>query len=111
GFLGASYSHNYDTAAEYLNTRLRGKNAAILAEKLFFVLDRRLPAKLSNVSNEPDGALLDPLDSRRERIGSVATANGNVDIYLERVDRGQAAPVWLFSRETLTAIPDVYEEV
>lgn len=111
GFLTAGYSHNYETAAQYLNTRLRGKEAASLAEQLFFVLDRRLPAKLNNVSNEPQGSLLDPLDSRRELIGTVASANGRVDIYLERVDRANTTPIWLFSRQTLTTVPDVYEEI
>jgi MscS family membrane protein len=110
GFLTAAYAHNYETAAQYLNTRLRGQEAAILAQELFYVLDRRLPAKLNNLSNEPQGSMSDPLDSRRELVGAVASANGNIDIYLERVDRG-ATPIWMFSRPTLAQIPDVYEEI
>ena len=34
-----------------------------------------------------------------------------MDLVLERVNRGATAPVWLFSRKTLEAIPDVYDEV
>jgi len=111
GFLTAAYSRNYDTAAQYLNTRLRGKEAAAQAEQLFFVLDRRLPAKLNNLSNEPQGSLSDPLDSRRELVGTVASANGKIDIYIERVDLGNATPIWLFSRQTLASVPDLYEEI
>src|SRR4051794_6021621 len=73
GFLTAAYAHNYETAAQYLNTRLRGQEAAILAQELFYVLDRRLPAKLNNISNEPQGSMSDPLDSRRELVGAVAS--------------------------------------
>jgi MscS family membrane protein len=110
GFLTAAYAHNYETGAQYLNTRLRGQEAAALAQELFYVLDRRLPAKLNNLSNEPQGSMSDPLDSRRELVGTVASANGNVDIYLERVDRGET-PIWMFSRPTLAHIPDLYEEI
>jgi MscS family membrane protein len=110
GFLTAAYAHDYETASQYLNTRLRGQEAASLAQELLYVLDRRLPAKLNNLSNDPQGSLSDPLDSKRELVGAVASANGNVDIYLERIDRG-TTPVWLFSRSTLAQIPDIYEEI
>jgi len=111
GFLTAAYSRNYDTAAQYLNTRLRGKQAADLAQQLFYVLDRRLPAKLNNLSNEPQGSLSDPLDSRRELVGTVASADGKMDIYIERVDLGNSELIWLFSRQTLASVPDLYEEI
>lgn len=111
GFLTAAYGHNYELASQYLDTRLRGKDAASLAEKLFFVLDRRLPAKLNNLSNDPRGSSTDPLNSRRELVGSIASESGQVDIFLERVDRGSGVSVWLFSRQTLAAVPDVYEEI
>jgi hypothetical protein len=34
-----------------------------------------------------------------------------LEIVVERVNRGASGPVWLFSRKTLDAIPDVYREV
>jgi MscS family membrane protein len=111
GFLGVCYHHNYETAAQYLNTRAHEKDAATLAEQLFHVLDRRLPAKLNNLSNDPQGSMSDPLDSRRELVGTVASENGKVEIYLERVDRPGSSPIWLFSRQTLAVIPDIYEEI
>jgi MscS family membrane protein len=110
-FLTAAYKDDYSTASKYLNTRLHGGEAESLARELFYVLDRRLPAKLSHLSNDPNGSLSDPLDSRREVIGSVASQHGKVDIYLERVDRPNATQIWLFSRQTLVQIPDLYDEV
>lgn len=112
GFLNAAYNQKYDIAAQYLNTRATGRNAANLARQLSFVLDRGLPAKLNNVSNDPLGSQSDPVDSRRELIGSVVTERGaGVDVYLERVDRSNGPSIWLFSRQTLVDIPDVYNEI
>jgi MscS family membrane protein len=111
GFLTAAYGHNYTVAAQYLDTRPRDKDAGLMAQKLLQVLDRRLPAKLNNLSNDPNGSMSDPLDSRREHVGAVQSENGNVDIYLERVDRPNGVSIWLFSRQTLAAIPDIYEEI
>lgn len=112
GFLNAAYNQKYDIAAQYLNTRATGRHAANLARQLFFVLDRGLPAKLNNVSNDPLGSQTDPVDSRRELIGSVVTERGGgVDVYLERVDRPDGPSIWLFSRQTLVDIPDVYNEI
>src|SRR5579862_6221828 len=76
GFLTSAYENNFDGAAQYLNTRLRGKDAALLAEQLLVVLDRKLPPKLNNISNDPQGSMSDPLDPRRELIGSVTSEDG-----------------------------------
>lgn len=111
GFLAAAYDGKYDVAAQYLNTQARGNDAYVLARQLFFVLDHKLPAKLNNVSNDPVGSLSDPLDSRRELIGTVTTEGGSVDIYLERVTRPNGISIWLFSRDTLVNIPDLYDEI
>lgn len=111
GFLSAAYNQKYDIAAQYLDTRSHGKGAEVLAKQLLFVLDRKLPAKLNNVSNETLGSLSDPVNSRRELVGSVVTESGGVDIYLERVDRPGSESIWLFSRQTLADIPDVYKEI
>ena len=111
GFFSAAYAQKFDVAAQYLNTRLRGKDAANLAEQLFVVLDRRLRAKLNNVSNDPSGSMSDPLDLRRELIGTVASADGDVEIYVEHIDRPNVPSIWQFSQETLTKIPELYDEV
>ena len=112
GFLAAASRQKYDTAVQYLDTRASGRNAATLAKQLFVVLDRKLPAKLNTVSDDPRGSMSDPTDSRRELIGSVAVGErSGVDIYLERVEQRKAGAIWLFSRQTLVDIPDVYKEI
>jgi MscS family membrane protein len=113
GFLLAARSGDDELAARYLNTRLRGKAAADLAHQLFVVLDRRLPAKLHAISDKPEGSLSDPLRPDEELVGTISGGKGNVDITLERVNRGrgETGSIWLFSNKTLDSIPDLYEEV
>src|SRR5258707_281275 len=59
GFLIASRTGQEEVAVQYLDTRLRGKAATELAHKLFTVLDRRLPPRLTQLSEKPDGSLAD----------------------------------------------------
>jgi MscS family membrane protein len=111
GFLSVAAKNDDETAARYLNTRLKGDKAAELAHQLSVVLNRGLPANLNQLSNRPEGSLADPLQPNLEQIGSISGRDGNVEILLERMDRGAAGSVWLFSRRTLDSIPDLYKEV
>ena len=108
GFLSASRNGDSDLAAQYLNTRRSGKAASDLAQQLFVVLDRRLPARLNTLSDLPQGS--DLLKPDEELIGTISSKSGNVNISVERVDRGKSGRLWLFSSETLNAIQDLYDE-
>lgn len=111
GFLSAIRKGNAEIAVLYLNTPLRGEAAEILANQLAVVLDRRLPARLNEISDKPEGSVLDPLRPDEDLIGTINTAKGDLDILVERIDRGKAGKVWLFSRKTLVSIPDVFQEI
>jgi MscS family membrane protein len=111
GFLSAARKGNTEIAVLYLNTPLRGEPAQDLARQLAVVLDRRLPARLNQLSDSPDGSLPDPLRPDEDIVGTITTKKGDLDITLERVDRGKFGRVWLFSKKTLNLIPGVFEEV
>ena len=111
GLLLAARKGNAELAALYLNTPLRGAEAGVLASQLAAVIDRRLPARLNEISDKPEGSRQDPLNPDEDLVGVIQTNNGNLDILVERVDRGKAGKVWLFSRETLASIPDAFQEV
>jgi MscS family membrane protein len=111
GFLGASHKGDNELAAEYLNTRLRGKAATDLAHQFFVVLDRRLPAQLNQLSDKPEGSLSDQLKPDQELVGTIIGNDRKLDIFIERVDRGKSGSLWLFSSKTLDSIPDLYEEI
>jgi MscS family membrane protein len=99
------------TAAQYLNTRLNGDRAAELAHQLFVVLDRRLPARLNELSDRPEGASSQSTVPNQNLVGTIMSPDGEVRVTVERLERGKAGSLWLFSRKTLQAIPDLYEEV
>jgi MscS family membrane protein len=111
GFLSAARKGNSEVAVLYLNTPLRGSDAQNLARQLAIVLDRRLPARLNSLSDKPEGSIPDPLKPDEDLVGTISTAKGDVDILVERVDRGRLGKTWLFSRETLQTIPDVFPEL
>jgi MscS family membrane protein len=111
GFLSAARKGDDELAAQYLDTPFHGKAAAVLAHQLFTVIDRRLPPRLTELSDKPEGSLSDPFKPDEELVGTISSDNGNVNIFLERVDRGPSGSRWLFSSKTLDSIPDLYEEI
>ena len=111
GFLSTSRKNEPELARQYLDTRLAGEAADALAQQLFVVLDARLPPQLMRISDAPEGSRSNPLTPDRELVATISSGRGNVEVFVDRVQRGKTAPVWLFSSRTLAAIPRVYEEV
>src|SRR4051812_35670504 len=54
GFIEAARKGDIERAAQYLNAR--GQAAQTLARQLFDVLDARLPARLTRISDAPEGS-------------------------------------------------------
>ena len=111
GFLNAARRGQNDVARLYLDTRLSNEAAEELAHQLFLVLDIRLPARLAEISDSPEGSRANPLAPATERIGTIETGAGRLDIELTRIDSEATGPIWLFSRGTLELIPAAYEDV
>jgi MscS family membrane protein len=111
GFITAARNGNGELAVLYLNTPLRGEDAQVLARQLAAVLNQRLPARLNLISDKPEGSVPDPLKPDEDIVGTIETADGELDIVVERVDRGRLGKVWLFSGKTLSSIPKVFQEL
>src|SRR5436190_2319639 len=111
GFLNAGKDAKGEIAAQYLRTDLKGADAAALSHQLFVVLDARLPAKLATLSDVPEGSRANPLKINEEVVGEIERAGGPLDVVVERVEQPEGPAVWLFSAETLKAVPDLYDEV
>jgi MscS family membrane protein len=111
GFLNAARSGNWELAVRYMNTHLTGKAAGDRARELFLVLDRRLPPRINQLSDAPEGSLSNLLHPGHEIVGTIDGDNGDLDIVVERVDRGDTGLLWLFSGRTLDAIPELFEEI
>jgi MscS family membrane protein len=108
-FLDAARSGNLERAAQYLNVRAAEGEA--LARQLFVVLDARLPARLMRISDEPDGSGASAPAPNQQVVGTIESQSTRHEIVLERVTRGEPPPIWLFSRETLAAIPALHDEI
>jgi MscS family membrane protein len=111
GFLAAARRNDDEIAPQYLNTTLRGVEAATLAQQLFVVLDARLPPRLTQVSDAREGSRANPLRPDEEVVGALSSAGGDVVVVVERVPRATGDPIWLFSQATLAAVPALYDEV
>jgi len=111
GFVKSASQGDYDQALQYLDTKITGIRARKLIDAVQVVLERGFSGKLAMVSSKPEGNLDDNLPSSKERVGTVKTASGSFDILLERVQRADSPPIWLFSAETLKNIPEIYKEL
>jgi MscS family membrane protein len=111
GFLNAARRGDEALAALYLNTRLSGSAAENLAHELFVVLDARLPARLAQLSDVPEGSRANPLAPDQEVVGTIARTTGHEDIVVERVERPNLGPIWLFSSRTLASVPALSDEI
>jgi MscS family membrane protein len=111
GFMRAADREDYDRAVIYLDTKQQGDLARELAQQLQAVLNRDASVDLDRLSVKPEGDVLDTKNPNRDLVGVAKTSSGGVPIWLERVQRGDNPPIWLFSRETLRQVPEVYEEI
>ena len=111
GFMKSATQGNYEQALQYLDTKIVGIRAQKLIDALRVILERGFSGKLAMLSIKPEGNLDDNLPPSKERIGTVKTPSGSLDILLERVERGNNPPIWLFSAETLKNVPEIYKEL
>ncbi len=111
GFIRSMQRGDYERAIDYLDTRQTGKRAQQLAAELAFILDQGVSATAATLSSRPEGNLQDSPLADREVVGVVKTRKGEYKIQLERVQKENNPPVWLFASETLKLVPQIYEEV
>lgn len=125
-FFEAGAGGRYEQAAGVLNLSdlpmiERVARGTELAEKLYFVLDRRLDVDWRDVPDRPDGArdvsaaLLEdearaaPAPRHNLRVGEIPGEKVPVEIRLERIQPADTPPVWLIARSTVRSIDVLYE--
>jgi MscS family membrane protein len=111
GFIKSATQEKYEQALQYLDTKKTGASGQKLVDALQTILDRGFSGKLAMLSSKPEGNLDDDLPPPKERIGTVETPSGRLDILLERIQRGSSPPIWLFSAETLNKVPEIHKEM
>jgi MscS family membrane protein len=111
GFIKSASQGENDRAVQYLDSKKTGPGAQTIIHALQVILERGFSGKLGMLSNKPEGNLDDDLPPTKERIGTVETSSGRLDIVLERMQRGSGPPIWLFSAATLAKVPEIYQEL
>ena len=76
-----------------------------LLRKLVIVAQRAMTIDFAVMSDDPKGHKDDGLPSYRDRITTMKTKNGPVDILMQRVPRGDGEFIWKISNATVALIP------
>ena len=111
GFLRAAEEKDYVKAAKFLDGKRSPEKAAELVVQLKYLLDQGFSTNIEDISRSAKGDVEDELRLTRERIGSVKTPNGKMDVLLDLVSRPGQPDMWLFSQETLNLVPETYASV
>jgi MscS family membrane protein len=110
GYLAACREGNYAKAANYLDLRRIEADGPTLARQLRAALSRTLWVDVEALSQDPEGKPDDGLPAYRERLGSIETREGKVDILLQRVPRQDGVLIWQIAGVTVAQVPALWEE-
>jgi MscS family membrane protein len=112
GFLKAAQDGNEKAAADYLqmSAARRLSQGPDVAGKLKVLMDNTFVGSVRNISTRPEG---DPNygTSDQQTIGDFSSGDTDVPVSLVRVTDPSAGKIWLFSAETLSQIPELYDNV
>ena len=110
---------DFERAVNYLDLRnlpfsmdkkKGAQNAPNLVKKLVVVASRAMTISLEDLSDDPLGHKDDGLPAYRDRITTMKTKNGPVDILMQRVPRGDGVFIWKISNATVALIPELNDE-
>ncbi len=112
GFLQVAQAGNYRAAADYLQMSAvrRQSQGPDLASKLKVLMDRAFTGNMRRLSTRPEGSP-DSGDLYTQTIGSFASGEADIPVTLVRVPDPSAGKVWLFSSDTLSRVPELYDNL
>jgi len=116
GLASALSAYDFETAVHYLDLRnlpftLNEESGPDLARKLLIVADRSMVVDYEAISNDPEGHLDDGLPNYRDRLTTIKTSEGLVDILMQKVPRSDGIFIWKLSNATVARIPALNEEL
>ena len=107
----AVHDKDYERAVNYFDLRnlpfsLEEEIDGVeLVKKLKIVANRAMVVDFEDLSEDPLGHKDDGLPSYRDRVTTLKTKNGPVDILMQRVPRGDGEFIWKISNATVAMIP------
>lgn len=113
GFLQVAQAENYKAGADYLQMSAvrRQSQGAELAVKLKLLMDRSFVGSLRRLSSRPEGSP-EFGDLNAQTIGTFSSGvEADVPVVLVRVADPSAGKIWLFSADTLSKVPELYDSL
>jgi len=112
GFLKAAQDGNERAAADYLqmSAARRQSQGPDIAGKLKVLMDSAFVGSVQRISTNPAGNP-DYGTSNQQTIGAFSTRDADVPVVLVRVTDPSAGNIWLFSADTLSKVPELYDYV
>jgi MscS family membrane protein len=112
GFLQAAQSGDYGIAAQYLqmSPARRQSEGEQMASKLKVVLDTAFTGRFKNFT-QADGVAQEGVPLGRQRLGVMSSGDVEANLDLVRVSDPNAGKIWLVASDTLTKIPELYDQV
>jgi len=114
GFLTAAQSGNYSIAADYLqmNAARRQAEGEQLANELNAVMNaKNICSGRVGSFTQAEGTPQEGVPLGRQRVCTMSSGDVEVDLDLVRVSDPSAGKIWLISADTLTKIPELYDQV
>ena len=112
GFLQAAQQGDYSIAAEYLqmSPARRQSEGDALAMKLNVAMNRAFAGSL-RPSRDREGTPQEDVPLDRQKLGTMSAGDVEADLELVRVTDPSAGRIWLISSNTLTKVPELYDQV
>ena len=116
GFLQAAQDGNERAAADYLqmSAARRQSQGPDMAGKLKILMDSAFVGSLRRISTRPEGDPESGTDQQgidQQIIGTFSTRDSDVPVVLVRVADPNDGKIWLFSADTLSKVPELYDNV
>jgi len=113
GFLAAADEADYEAAAEYLDLRnLRGEADQLtgtqLTRRFLVIIHRATWLDIDELVDDPAGRSNDNLPDYRDSIGVVLDGDKEIQLFMQKVPRGDGVSIWKISNATVSLIPKLY---
>ena len=112
GFLKAAQSGDYSIASQYLQMTAARRQAEgeQLAEKLNYVLNHAFTGSAKGWSTQPEGTPQEGVPLGRQKLGTMSSGDVEADLEVVRMTDPSAGKIWLISSDTLTKVPELYDQ-
>jgi MscS family membrane protein len=112
GFLQAAQTGSSKTAADYLQMTAarRQSQGAVTVDKLKKLMDRAFVGTVQRLSQRPEGGP-EFGSSDQQTIGTFSVGDAEVPVVLVRVVDPSSGKIWLFSSETLSKVPELFDNL